>query len=125
MALISCPECSRQVSDRAASCPKCGHPIARQSARDPEPQKIIIEQPPGRGGIGCGLFPILLVIAGVAAVATKPDEAALKKAVVSKFGVGFGVGAAIGEALGTAKYTYHDYFFFSTLTMKGVGGSER
>jgi hypothetical protein len=27
MALISCPECRRQVSDRAASCPQCGYPI--------------------------------------------------------------------------------------------------
>lgn len=27
MALINCPECSKQVSDRASSCPVCGHPI--------------------------------------------------------------------------------------------------
>ena len=27
MALINCPECGRQVSDRAASCPDCGCPI--------------------------------------------------------------------------------------------------
>jgi uncharacterized membrane protein YvbJ len=28
MALIACPECSHQVSDKAVACPKCGHPIA-------------------------------------------------------------------------------------------------
>jgi hypothetical protein len=28
MALITCPDCSNEVSDKAASCPKCGHPIA-------------------------------------------------------------------------------------------------
>lgn len=28
MALIACPECRRQVSDKAAACPNCGHPIA-------------------------------------------------------------------------------------------------
>ena len=28
MALITCPECSSEISDRAASCPKCGAPIA-------------------------------------------------------------------------------------------------
>lgn len=28
MALIHCPECGRQVSDRAASCPDCGCPIS-------------------------------------------------------------------------------------------------
>jgi hypothetical protein len=28
MTLITCPACTQQVSDRAATCPKCGHPIA-------------------------------------------------------------------------------------------------
>lgn len=28
MALIRCPECRREVSDKAASCPHCGAPIA-------------------------------------------------------------------------------------------------
>ncbi|WP_462321298.1 zinc ribbon domain-containing protein [Halochromatium sp.] len=28
MALIDCPECGRQVSDRAPTCPQCGVPIA-------------------------------------------------------------------------------------------------
>lgn len=27
MALIKCPECGKQISDRAASCPNCGCPI--------------------------------------------------------------------------------------------------
>lgn len=27
MALISCPECSNQVSDAAMSCPRCGYPL--------------------------------------------------------------------------------------------------
>jgi len=28
MALIKCPECSKEVSDKAVSCPNCGFPIA-------------------------------------------------------------------------------------------------
>ena len=28
MAIISCPECGKQVSDRAVSCPECGCPIS-------------------------------------------------------------------------------------------------
>lgn len=28
MALIACPECGRQVSDKAASCPQCAHPLS-------------------------------------------------------------------------------------------------
>ena len=27
MALISCPDCNRQVSDSAPSCPHCGRPV--------------------------------------------------------------------------------------------------
>lgn len=29
MALITCPECGKEVSDKAASCPNCGNPIAQ------------------------------------------------------------------------------------------------
>ena len=28
MALVKCPECSRQVSDQATACPQCAYPIA-------------------------------------------------------------------------------------------------
>ena len=28
MALINCPECGKQISDKAGSCPNCGCPIA-------------------------------------------------------------------------------------------------
>lgn len=28
MAMIRCPECAREVSDRAYACPACGYPIA-------------------------------------------------------------------------------------------------
>ncbi len=27
MALINCPECNSQVSDKARECPECGYPI--------------------------------------------------------------------------------------------------
>ena len=30
MAMIDCPECGKQVSDKAPACPTCGMPIARQ-----------------------------------------------------------------------------------------------
>jgi len=30
MALIKCPECSTEVSDKAEKCPKCAYPILRQ-----------------------------------------------------------------------------------------------
>lgn len=32
MALFPCPECGRQISDKADACPQCGYPVARLRA---------------------------------------------------------------------------------------------
>lgn len=29
MALIKCPECGREISDKAAACPGCGYPLSK------------------------------------------------------------------------------------------------
>ena len=34
MALINCPECKRQVSDKATSCPSCGYPLNKHVAKN-------------------------------------------------------------------------------------------
>ncbi len=44
MPLITCPDCSSQVSDAAPSCPKCGHPFA--SVQYNAPQPVVVVQPP-------------------------------------------------------------------------------
>ena len=33
MALITCPECGREISDAAQACPNCGFPLARMDVR--------------------------------------------------------------------------------------------
>ena len=43
MALISCPECERQISDKAVVCPHCGYPV--RELRQAPPTKVP-EQPP-------------------------------------------------------------------------------
>ena len=35
MALVSCPECEKEVSDKAPSCPNCGVVIAKDNALKP------------------------------------------------------------------------------------------
>ena len=32
MALVKCPECTRQVSNRAIACPQCGFPTSQSSS---------------------------------------------------------------------------------------------
>lgn len=39
MALISCPECGKEISDKAYACPHCGNPM------NPQPQQIQQPQP--------------------------------------------------------------------------------
>lgn len=31
MALITCPECGKEISDQASVCPNCGAPVAKNS----------------------------------------------------------------------------------------------
>lgn len=33
MALIKCPECNKEISDKAKKCPNCGFPIKRKKVR--------------------------------------------------------------------------------------------
>ena len=35
MALISCPECGKEISDKAFACPHCGNPMSQQ------PQQVV------------------------------------------------------------------------------------
>lgn len=57
--LISCPECSHNVSDRAIMCPECGYPIASeintfstpQVKKSPKPRKKHQKLPNGFGSI--------------------------------------------------------------------------
>jgi len=69
MALIKCPDCGHEVSDRAPTCPNCGAPIAAQPPTRATSAQVREVQ--ARSGIadgvkiGCGMFivlPILIVL---------------------------------------------------------------
>jgi hypothetical protein len=40
MALITCPECRKQISENAVSCPNCGYPIINEVSPTPKPQQV-------------------------------------------------------------------------------------
>ena len=46
MALIECPDCHAQVSDKAPTCPKCGRPIAQEGQSETEPETILYQGSP-------------------------------------------------------------------------------
>jgi hypothetical protein len=82
MALIKCPDCGREVSDRAPTCPQCGAPI-RPAARQPVIQPQVIQAPPqkqpkqiGCLGSGCVILIVLFVIVWIAAESISPNHPA-------------------------------------------------
>lgn len=74
MALISCPECGKQISDTAPACPHCGYVLSpvnnahRSSAepcRVPEKTKIGETKTSLPVGIACIIFGILIILIGI------------------------------------------------------------
>ena len=42
MAIIKCPECGAEISDKAISCPKCGNPMSENERMvSPSPQFLV------------------------------------------------------------------------------------
>ena len=68
MALISCPGCGRQVSDRAPQCPQCGYPIAAAAAETPEYTEVYEPEPEpkqnGRLKIAAGVLAVVAAVVG-------------------------------------------------------------
>ena len=59
MSLIHCPECGKQVSDKAQSCPSCAYPIAttlnQGSLNVGNEQAVRTEESPAQGRSRCFL----------------------------------------------------------------------
>lgn len=116
MGLITCPICNNPVSQAAPTCPTCGHPIA------PPPQKssapVVNVRSSAAGGIGV-VFLVLCLVGVIAAVVTKPSEAALRNALLEKYGLLYGAGA-VAEKFGVLNFKYNDYYVCSTLSVNLV-----
>jgi hypothetical protein len=53
MALINCPECKKEISDKAGKCPNCGYPIL---------QKVYNYKPPNKNELNLVLAGVIIVI---------------------------------------------------------------
>ena len=69
MALISCPECGKEVSEKAASCPNCGAPISGNSSVSLNPQTHAKVTRTGAKWEGIGF--ILIVVGMIMALASQ------------------------------------------------------
>jgi hypothetical protein len=59
MALVTCSDCGREVSDRAKACPNCGAPMQEDEAgqagpKGPEVHKVLVVDPSYQGGYEAG-----------------------------------------------------------------------
>ena len=66
MALIECPECKKQVSDKAPACPQCGAPIVAAPPM-PSPETPVPAETPAPAKKGPKIHPVFLVLLVVAA----------------------------------------------------------
>jgi RNA polymerase subunit RPABC4/transcription elongation factor Spt4 len=71
MALISCTECGRDVSDKAASCPNCGAPMLGTSAVSLNPQSHANVTRTGAKWEGIGF--ILIIVGMIMAMASQGE----------------------------------------------------
>lgn len=69
MSMIKCPECGKEVSDKADECPNCGNPISEKSAPKHKSKKKIIV-----------IILIILLISIVTSIKTSYDFAARERA---------------------------------------------
>src|SRR5947209_2005490 len=58
VAVVTCEDCGKQVSSRAATCPECGAPVQKPVEHSPDPDKPV--KKPRSVGVLLGFF-ILLV----------------------------------------------------------------
>lgn len=115
MALIKCPECGKEISDRATSCPNCGYPIDQKTTTDQdyvqmEEKKDMVsgssqgscpETPQKKGGKKIAfVIGIVIVIAAVAIFAFISSNNKEKDALRGELsGVWYGFEFGSGQAL--------------------------
>jgi hypothetical protein len=65
MALVICPDCGKQISDKAPACPNCGRPAMPQPAPQPVAPQAEVPLPPPKKKGGCGTAFVILLLAMV------------------------------------------------------------
>ncbi|MCK4739546.1 MAG: hypothetical protein KAT46_06320 [Deltaproteobacteria bacterium] len=66
MALITCPECKKEISDTADSCPNCGCKITPEMLAEIKEEQLSQQKIKKVVGIGCGFFIVIILFVMVA-----------------------------------------------------------
>lgn len=92
MALISCPECGKEISDKVKACPHCGYPIAPEveqntSSRSPQQVEVVsVKVDPKKSKkiiIGIVAAVTLIIVCALAVIAmNRQKEAAARAAYI-------------------------------------------
>ena len=64
MALIHCPECGKEISDKAESCPKCGYLLRKNEIIDKKEQGVI-RRPRMKKAVIISSVIVLIMVVGV------------------------------------------------------------
>ena len=115
MALMKCPECSREISDKAAACPSCGHPMAVQTSgaliSRAESQEVVTSKPSVLATIvNWGLTGAVVALAFTLNPSEEQHRAKIRRAIAENQPIASLFGAAHLAAL---EVKYHSYGFFS------------
>lgn len=63
MALISCPECSKKISDQSISCPSCGFPTPSEQIDNDNSSASIGQRQKNSGCSGATIFLLVIIVA--------------------------------------------------------------
>lgn len=69
MALIQCPECGREISDKVKACPHCGYPLQEHNENEDREQKVEITAVNLKSKNPEKTKKLLLIVGGIAIIA--------------------------------------------------------
>ena len=74
MALTTCPDCGKQISDAAPACPNCGRPMAASTATPNAGRLQSAKKQTSPAAWGCLVLVVLIVFFGFYAATTSPSS---------------------------------------------------